>query len=443
MAAYFNHTHEVLSMVPLLSGQPCLYVGSLPVMKQLLSTEGEMRMRKPEQLTAAVLWGYNLFSSNGDTWKRHRRVVAPALATPTYELVVKESISLYNDVSSAQGWTSDRTSFDIPDINTITDKFALIVIARCGFGQPMEWSSVQGDSWFAEAVTRVSETMIPRQAVPKWAYNLPVKYLQTLEKTWTDFGKFMHNLVRQRKQEIHESENALEDRSDIFTRLVAAGDSTGKYGLSAQEVISNTFLMMSAGHETTAKALMATLALLALHEQDQDRAYQEIIEGIPSDRDPTSDDIPRLTHLLACLREALRIFPPGFFLPREVTQDTLIEVTRPRKERLLIKRGTLLVVDMISIHHDPHVFPDPDAFRPSRWYDKSEYDTSMFGEGPRACFGRKFAQVEAMTFLVLFLRDWKVECVEGYDKKRMLDEAQLRGIGFGMGSWPLRIVARK
>lgn len=42
-------------MVPLLSGQSCLYVGSLPVMKQLLSTEGEMRMRKPEQLTAAVL----------------------------------------------------------------------------------------------------------------------------------------------------------------------------------------------------------------------------------------------------------------------------------------------------------------------------------------------------------------------------------------------------
>lgn len=67
----------------------------------------------------------------------------------------------------------------------------------------------------------------------------------------------------------------------------------------------------------------------------------------------------------------------------------------------------------------------------------------MFGEGPRACIGKKFAQVEAMTFLVLFLRNWKVEYVEGYDKIRMLNEAQLRGIGFGMGTWPLRSVARK
>ncbi|KAK0504437.1 hypothetical protein EDD18DRAFT_502131 [Armillaria luteobubalina] len=99
-----------------------------------------------------------------------------------------------------------------------------------------ETEFVQGDSWFAEAVMTISETMIPRQAVPKWAYNLPVKYLRTLDKTWTDFSKFMHNLVRQRKQEIHELENDLEDRSDIFTRLVAASDSTGKYDLSAQEV---------------------------------------------------------------------------------------------------------------------------------------------------------------------------------------------------------------
>ena len=35
----------------------------------------------------------------------------------------------------------------------------------------------------------------------------------------------------------------------------------------------------------------------------------------------------------------------------------------------------------------------------------------MFGIGPRACIGRKFAIVESATFLALLLREWKVDIV--------------------------------
>lgn len=62
-----------------------------------------------------------------------------------------------------------------------------------------------------------------------------------------------------------------------------------------------------------------------------------------------------------------------------------------------------------SLDRSPQVFSEPDVFKPSRWYGLSDADVTMFGLGPRACIGRKFSQTEALTFLSLFLRDWKVE----------------------------------
>lgn len=72
--------------------------------------------------------------------------------------------------------------------------------------------------------------------------------------------------------------------------------------------------------------------------------------------------------------------------------------------------------------HDPHVFPDPESFKPSRWSGVSEQNLTMFGIGPRSCIGRKFTQVEALTFLAPFLRDCRWHTAAGRDPSSVRGE---------------------
>ncbi|KAK7691609.1 hypothetical protein QCA50_005008 [Cerrena zonata] len=92
-------------------------------------------------------------------------------------------------------------------------------------------------------------------------------------------------------------------------------------------------------------------------------------------------------------------------LSRDILEDISLEVEYPCQEKISTPKGSQIVVDMIGVHHDPHVFPDPESFKPSRWSGVSEQNLTMFGIGPRSCIGRKFTQVEALTFLAPFLRD--------------------------------------
>jgi cytochrome P450 len=102
-----------------------------------------------------------------------------------------------------------------------------------------------------------------------------------------------------------------------------------------------------------------------------------------------------------------------------------------------------------TIDRDPRVFPEPDKFRPSRWYGVSEHDVTMFGNGPRACIGRKFAQSEVLCFLCVLLRDWKIDVVlsdgetrEAYES-RVMGNAALTGTAFRVEPPPLTLTRRQ
>ncbi|KAH7926869.1 cytochrome P450, partial [Leucogyrophana mollusca] len=450
--AYFNQTCDVISSIPFFLGRPLFYTGSLNVTEQLLKAEGKSRLIKPPELNRALLmWGEGVISANGETWKRHRRIVAPAFTSKTYSLVWQETAATYKEMVAGEGWESCR-EITITDSSRLTQKaglylryhghiMALIIISRCGFGLHMPWVEAgTGELSFGDALTVVSQTHIARLITPRWAYKLPIKKLRDIDHAWSMLATYMENFVQLKKDELSQvdQKDDTHQRGDIFTRLVAAHDGDGKYGLDKDEVIGNTFTLMFAGHETTANVLAATLGYLGIHQEEQHKAYEEIQSAISSDRNPTMEDAVNLPHTLACFLETLRLFPAGFAIMRDVTEDTLIQVSHPAERTMVLRKGSRMVIDMIGVHHDPKVFPEPRTYRPSRWYGVSEHDIPMFGIGPRACIGQKFARAEALCFLVLLLRDWKVDVVleegESRDRyeERVMGKAGLTGMAFGV-----------
>ena len=94
------------------------------------------------------------------------------------------------------------------------------------------------------------------------------------------------------------------------------------------------------------------------------------------------------------------------------------------------------------------MFPDPEEYRPSRWYEGSGHEVTLFGIGPRACIGRKFATSEALCFLSRMLRDWKVDVIlqdgesrKGYEERVMTTMCKL-GLSFGVGQIKLKFTKR-
>jgi hypothetical protein len=154
-----------------------------------------------------------VFSANGDTWKRHRRIMAPAFTTSTsvypfeylrihsfffaarYSLIVSETIALYNALVTAEGWQgqdeasiADNHIFHkvseslimVPRSFQLTyGQLTLVLIARCGFGIRLPWTDStetrMGSMSFAAALGKVTHTAIARLVLPPWAYKLPIK----------------------------------------------------------------------------------------------------------------------------------------------------------------------------------------------------------------------------------------------------------------------------
>ncbi|KAI6006203.1 cytochrome P450 [Pisolithus orientalis] len=396
------------------------------IVRQLLKDERKTGLIKPPEMTSAVC----------------------------FDLVWQQSASLYEDMVRAAKWGDERVTI-VRDIGLYTRstylwsrQFALAVIARCGFGLPMPWSDpnvekAEEEMSFSVAMEWVERTMIPWSVIlPRWSHRLPSKWLRDMGHARSSLAEYMSKVVDKKARElsgVKSHDNNL-PRGDIFARLI---------NLDKEEVIGNTFSLMFAGHESSMFVLAATLGYLAIYQDEQEKAYQEILAATPVDRELGPEDVGKLTHTLACFHESARILPPGTINPRRAIEDITVNVTSPAPGVITIPKGSGIMIDLLAVHHNPEAFPDPDVWRPSRWYGAPEHDLTMFGYGSRVCVGRKFAQVEGACFLSHFLRDFKldIELCNGETRKqyeeRVMGNTRHSGLAFGVRSVDLKLIARK
>ncbi|KAH7911852.1 cytochrome P450 [Hygrophoropsis aurantiaca] len=420
---YELYGNDTVSIVPYLSGVPTLYTQSLDVTRQVVTAgHRSATFGKVDELNRALLfWGPSVASTERDMWKKHRRIVGPAFNNETYALVWASSQNLYADMLTAEGW-DDRNMVDVSSVQALTLKFSLIIIATCGFGLPYTWVTPPSDGGkitIQECLETIARTGVFTIAAPGWAWKLPFKWIRQTRRAYDSMRSFIFTQIQERREALHASSDR---EKDVFSRLVEANEAEGgKMALKDDELIGNVFSLLFAGHETTSHTLAATLGFLALHEDIQDEVAAQVIEVI-GEREALFEDYPKLDKVLAAFYEAARMFPSGLFLVREAKQDTTLTLEVGGVRSVIpIRKGTHVIVDMIGVQYNLKYFTEPDEFRPSRWYAKSDSDgqgkedltesdgVTAFGVGPRACLGRKFSTTEAVCLLSLLLRDWRIE----------------------------------
>ncbi|KJA20056.1 hypothetical protein HYPSUDRAFT_68834 [Hypholoma sublateritium FD-334 SS-4] len=415
---YTRFGNDTISLVPFFFGPPTFYTSNLDIVRQVAASSGGKSFIKPKSASQSLLpWGMNLAAADGDVWRKHRRIMGPAFNNKLYESVWAETLDTYHEMVAEEGWTNkDRIS--VSAVQNLTFKLALLIIGKCGFGFSFTWSeparTSDGRMSVQEALRIVGDTFMIVTFVPKWVQRLPFEKMKECFEAQTELRGFMREQVAERKADIRARGSA--EASDAFSMLVKASeDEEGKYRLDDTELIGNVYIMLFAGHETTAHSIASTLGFLSVSDKLQEEIYQQIISVVGYERDPVYDDYPKLNKVLAAFFEALRMFPPGYIMIREAFEDTILQIPNPVGEEgsktVPVPRGTQVLVDMIGTQHNPRYFENPTEYRPSRWYDVAVESEafSAFSIGPRTCIGRKFATTEAVCFLTALLRDYKVE----------------------------------
>ncbi|KAI0064333.1 cytochrome P450 [Artomyces pyxidatus] len=413
---YQGWNSETVSSVPFLIGPPAIYTSSVEVARQIVGGGPKSAWIKTLGTTRVTsVWGDNVLSTNNPEWRKHRRILGPAFTqTSTYVRLWSNAQRIYHEMTAFEGWDT-QDEIEIPVMQKLTFRFALNVILSLGFGVDLPWDSPpgQGDEvTLQEALRLYSDNVMFFVLVPKWIQRLPFPWFKKMAVSHRVISDYMHGQVTERRAEIN---GGAESKSDVFSMLIQASEEDGKLSLTDSEVIGNVFSLLFAGHETTAQTFTIAIGYLGIYPDVQQEMYDEILQVVGKDRDPVYEDFGSLQKILALFYECVRLYPSGYIMLREATEDTVLTIPNdgwaPGTRTIAIEKGTHGIVDVIGMQLNPRYFDNPSKFDPSRWYGvSSDSETiSAWSIGPRTCIGRKFAFVEAVCFLTLFIRDWHVE----------------------------------
>ncbi|WP_051579775.1 cytochrome P450 [Pseudonocardia acaciae] len=332
--------------------------------------------------------GDGLLTSEGDTWRRHRRLVQPVFSRRHVQAFAPTMVA--SATARAATWAR-RESIDIAtEMRTLT----MDVVGRVLFGTDL----ASGAERIGGSVTRLQESALVATLFPTRARSL-VPGLAAASDTLDDL---VGTVVERRIANPHDTP------SDLLDLLLAStGDGPP---LTAREVRDEVSTLVLAGHETTASTLAWTFALLSRFPAARERLHAEVDEVLAG-RDPRAGDVDRLGWTNAVISEAMRLYPPAWTIERDAVEaDVITGVDIPA--------GSTVVVSPYLLHRDPEFWPNPEGFDPARFLpghtgDRPRCSYLPFGGGRRICVGASFAQLEAALILATVASRYRLDLAPG------------------------------
>ncbi|MFC0007313.1 cytochrome P450 [Micromonospora siamensis] len=326
--------------------------------------------------------GDGLLTSEGDTWRRQRRIISPAFR--------RERIAGFAGVVTGAGTQltrrlADRTG-DVVDLAEEMTALTMDVLGRTLFDEDLSPLRFLGPA-FEDAQQQAMFEMVTLGALPLW---LPLPRHLRFRAARRRIDNAVRALVRSR---------ANGTGSDLISRLLQAGG-------QPTELRDQVVTMLLAGHETTASTLSWAWYLLSRHPEAAERLHAEAVEVL-GDRVPGHADLANLPYTGMVIQETMRLYPPVWALPRRaVAADEIGGYPVPT--------GAEVMISPYTLHRHAGFWTDPDEFRPERFAAGAppvahRYAYVPFGAGPRVCVGSHLGLLEATLITAMVARRFRFE----------------------------------
>lgn len=334
--------------------------------------------------------GQGLLTSDGEYWRRQRKLVQPAFHHKRIEAYAQTMVEYAERMM--QDWRADETRSIDHDMMKLT----LAIVSKTLFNAD---TSAEADK-LGEAITVGQELTIKQfNAIftpPAW---LPTRNNRLAEWSLNTINETVMGFIQERRK-------TGEDKGDLLSMLLLSQDEDGSGGMSDKQARDESFTLFVAGHETTANALTWTWWLLSQNPAARAKLHNEL-DTVLAGRAPTAQDLANLTYLDKVLKESMRIRPPVWITSREPIEDVDIGGHR-------VKKGSFVAVSPWTMHHDPRFYDAPEQFKPERWTPEFERQLPKFayfpfGGGPRICIGNQFALMEAKLVLATVAQRWTLD----------------------------------
>lgn len=374
------------------------YLANDPKLISLVLRERPDDFPKSDRIGAGLrpLLGQSVFLTNGETWKRQRRIVDPAFEGGR----LRDSFPAMWDAAEAAVARLAAQPSDRPlEIEAEASHAAADVIFRTLFSVPIE------DKLASQVFQRFRDYQRSQPILNLAAFLGASRWIPRLFRGETrqaacDIRALITDMTQQRLAQI----DAGRAPDDLATKIMTTPDPQSGARFTLEEMVDQVAIFFLAGHETSASALGWGLYLLATHPE-----WQEKVAAEAAGLGPDFSQLSRLRVTRDVFRETLRLYPPVPMMVRETTRP---EQFRGRS----VPKGAQVVLSPWHLHRHQRLWERPDDFDPARYQTQNgaaclREAWMPFSAGPRVCTGAGFAMAEGVLMLALLCRAFRFEPV--------------------------------
>lgn len=341
------------------------------------------------------LLGNSVFVTNGEQWKRQRRIIDPAFEGGRLR-------DTFPAILAAGQAAVARMPLGVIEVEAETSHAAADVIFRTLFSIPIE-HAVASQVFLEFRSYQRTQPILNLAALvplPRW---VPRLHRSGTKRAATAIRALITRLTKARAVEIA----AGTAPDDLATKIMTTADPLTGQCFETAEMVDQVAIFFLAGHETSASALAWALYMLAMYPDVQEKIAAEAVALGDA---PDFGIMSKLRFTRDAFREVLRLYPP---VPMMVRQNACPEQMRNRD----VAAGAQIVISPWHMHRHERIWQRPDDFDPARWQTAAGKACARdayipFSAGPRVCTGAGFAMVEGVLLLAMLARAFRFDVVE-------------------------------
>jgi cytochrome P450 len=341
-----------------------------------------------------TILGNGLVTSEGDFWKRQRKLAAPAFQHQSIYRYAEQMVEYAQDI--ARTWRDGEVRNVHQDMMTLTQRIIMKVL----FDVDVLENAKEASKAFDAMMQAIGADMGGIEAILPSFVPTPTRTRMVKGVSYID-GLLLEIIDKRRAEG--------STKHDLLTMLMDARDDEGQ-PMSTEQLLDEIRTLYLAGHETTATTLSWTWFLLSHNPESYARVEKEL-ERVLDRRAPTAEDVQKLPYCNAVNKESLRCYPVAWITQRVALEDVEIQ-------GYSIPKDTLIFLSPWVVQHDARWYDEPDKFMPERWLkDKAEQPPREvyipFGGGPHICIGNGLAMMEVVLLMATLLQKFRIEVLPG------------------------------